>query len=174
MTAACREACCSTTPRFTVAELFERGYRRNRETPLSVEGEAVVGAESNSARFSIEVAEGKLIDARFRASSCTTLIAYCEAIAELLPGFSLEIAGALTPKELVDTLPGVPPLKQDRAVLAIAAFRAALHAARSQDLSWPGERRLAPSSCLKSRPSKPSISAQEGVDARNKCGHDEY
>jgi len=34
MTAACREACCSVTPRFTVSELFERGFRRNREELL--------------------------------------------------------------------------------------------------------------------------------------------
>jgi NifU-like protein involved in Fe-S cluster formation len=163
MTATCREACCSVTPRFTVAELFERGYRRNREAPLSIEGEAVVGAEENHARFSIEIVDGKLAAARFRTTACTTLIAYCEAIAELLPGFNLEIAGALTPKELVDALPGVPPLKQDRAVLAVAAFRAALHAAHSHDLSWPGL----------SRSSTPLTSAREDVDARNKCGHDD-
>jgi NifU-like protein involved in Fe-S cluster formation len=163
MTATCREACCSVTPRFTVAELFERGYRRSREAPLPIQGEAVAGAEDNSARFSIEIADGKLAAARFRATACTTLIAYCEAIAELLPGFNLEIAGALTPKELVDALPGVPSLKQDRAVLAVAAFRAALQAARSDDLSWPGL----------PRPSTPSTSAREGVDVCNTCGHDD-
>jgi NifU-like protein involved in Fe-S cluster formation len=163
MTAACRESCCSVAPRFTVAELFERGYRRIREIPLPVQGEAISDAEGNAARFSIEIADGKLVDARFRASACTTLIAYCEAIAELLPGFAPDVAGALTPKELVDSLPGVPALKQDRAVLAIAAFRSALAAARARGLSWPGL----------SRPSTPSTSAREDADARIKCGHDD-
>lgn len=134
MTAACREACCGATPRFTVAELFERGYRRSREAPLSIEGETIVGADGHTARFSIALEKEKLAAARFHASSCTTLIAYCEAIAELLPGFDVTIAGQLTPGELVDALPGVPPLKQDRAVLAIAAFRSSLQAARPDDI----------------------------------------
>jgi NifU-like protein involved in Fe-S cluster formation len=129
MTATCREACCSVTPRFTVAELFERGYRRNRETPLPVQGDAVADADGNSARFSLAISDGKLAATRFQATACTTLIAYCEAIAELLSGFSAEMAGQLSSKDLVDALPGVPAFKQDRAVLAIAAFRLALCAA---------------------------------------------
>jgi NifU-like protein involved in Fe-S cluster formation len=163
MTATCREACCSVTPRFTVAELFERGYRRSRETPLPMQGDAVADAEGNSARFSLAVSEGKLAGMRFQATACTTLIAYCEAVTELLSGFSAEMAGQLSARDLVDALPGVPALKQDRAVLAIAAFRSALRAARTQDLSWPGL----------SRPSTPSHSARQDVDARNKCGHDQ-
>jgi NifU-like protein involved in Fe-S cluster formation len=128
MTATCREPCCAT-PRYTVSELFERGYRRNRDEPLSIQGEAITDAEGNGARFSIDIANGKLSEIRFRASPCTTLIAYCEAIAELLPGFGIEIAGLLAPRDLIDALPGVPAIKQDRAVLAIAAFRSALRGA---------------------------------------------
>jgi NifU-like protein involved in Fe-S cluster formation len=138
MTAACREACCSVTPRFTVSELFERGFRRNREAPLPLEGETVKDAEGNTARFSVEIDDGHLDDARFRASSCTTLIAYCEAIAELAPGFSIEIAAQITPSELIAALPGVPALKQNRAVLAIAAFRAALLVAHSRQSDHQG------------------------------------
>ena len=132
MTATCREACCSATPRFTVAELFERGYRRNREAPLPIEGDVVTDAEGNSARFSIELADGKLAAARFRATACTTLIAYCQATAELLTGLSADIAGQLSARDLVVALPGVPALKHERAVLAIAAFRAALQAANAE------------------------------------------
>jgi hypothetical protein len=69
--ATCREACCGATPRLTVSELFERGFRRRRAAPLPIEGA--------------------------RCSDVT----------------------------------GVPPLKRDRAVLAVAAFRAALLAAAS-------------------------------------------
>lgn len=132
MTAACRESCCSVTPRFTVTDLFRRGYRRNREAPLPIEGEVITGAEGNTAQFSVAIEDGKLAGVGFRASSCTTLIAYCEALAELLPGFDLKIAEQLTARELVNALPGVPALKQDRAVLAVAALRAALLAARQQ------------------------------------------
>ncbi|MGH6771616.1 MAG: iron-sulfur cluster assembly scaffold protein [Xanthobacteraceae bacterium] len=126
MTATCREACCSAPPRLTVAELFERGFRRNRLAPLPIEGARCNGADDNDAQFSIEVADGKLAAIGFRASCCATLIAYCEFIAEIAPGFRLEIARGLTAANLVEGLPGVPALKRDRAVLAITAFRAAL------------------------------------------------
>jgi hypothetical protein len=59
-------------------------------------------------------------------SSCATLIAYCEFIAELVPGARLDIMTALAAADLVEAVPGVPALKRGRAVLAIAAFRAAL------------------------------------------------
>ena len=126
MTATCREACCSVTPRFTVAELFERGFRRSRDKPFAIEGETVRDAEGNSARFSLELDGGKLAGLRFRVSSCTTLIAYSEALAELLPGLDAGLAAHFTPAELVAALPGVPALKQNRAVLAVAALRSAL------------------------------------------------
>ena len=126
MTATCREACCSVTPRRTVSELYERGFRPNRAAPLPIEGEQLTDAEGNAARFSIDVADGKIAGAGFRATSCATLIAYCEFIAESVPGFRLEIARELTAINLVEALPGVPALKRERAMLAIAAFRAAL------------------------------------------------
>ena len=129
MTAACREACCSVAPRRTVGELIERGFRRNRAAPLPIEGGECADADGNAARFSLEVADGRITAAGFRASSCATLIAYCEFIAELAPGFRLEIARELTAANLVEGLPGVPALKRERAVLAIAAFRAAVAAA---------------------------------------------
>jgi NifU-like protein involved in Fe-S cluster formation len=126
MTAACREACCSVAPRFTVAELFERGHRRNRAEPLALEGETVADAEGNNARFSVDLDGDRLAEIRFRASSCTTLIAYSEALAELLAGFDAAMAAQYAPQDLVAALPGVHPLKKNRAVLAVAALRAAL------------------------------------------------
>jgi NifU-like protein involved in Fe-S cluster formation len=129
MTAPCREACCSVTPRLTVAELFERGFRRNREAPRSIAGAACTGAEDNTASFSLDIEDGRVGTVVFRASCCATLIAYCQYIAEVTPGFELAIARELTAANLVDSVPGVPALKRDRAVLAIAAFRAALLAA---------------------------------------------
>ena len=131
MTATCREACCSVTPRRTVSELFERGFRRNRAAPLPVEGAQLTDAEGNAVRFSIDVADGKIAGVGFRATSCATLIAYCEFIAESVPGFRLEIARELTAANLVEALPGVPALKRERAMLVVAAFRAALATASS-------------------------------------------
>ena len=132
MTATCREACCSVTPRLTVAELFERGFRRNREAPRAVAGAPCTGAEDNTASFSLDVAEDRITAVGFQASCCATLIAYCEYIAEIVPGFRLAIAREMTAANLVDSVPGVPPLKRDRAVLAIAAFRGALLSAANE------------------------------------------
>jgi NifU-like protein involved in Fe-S cluster formation len=129
MTATCREACCNVSPRLTVAELFDRGFRRSRETPRAIVGAACTGAEDNSASFSLDVTGGRIIAIGFRASCCATLIAYCEYIAEIALGFELAIARDLTAANLVASVPGVPAAKRDRAVLAIAAFRAALIAA---------------------------------------------
>jgi NifU-like protein involved in Fe-S cluster formation len=129
MTATCREACCSVQPRLTISELFERGYRRNHAAPLSIEGARHADADGNTACFSLDTAGGKITGVGFRATTCATLIAYCEYIAEVVPGFRLEIAAALTAAQLVASVPGVPALKQHRAVLAITAFRASLAAA---------------------------------------------
>lgn len=126
MTATCRAACCSTVPRLTVSELFERGFRRRRAAPLPIEGDVCTDAVGNFARFSLALTDGRIAALGFRCSSCATLIAFCELIAETVPGFSPEIARALTANELTAALPGVPAYKHDRAVLAVAAFRAAL------------------------------------------------
>jgi NifU-like protein involved in Fe-S cluster formation len=126
MTATCREACCSVTPRFTVSELFERGFRRIRAEPLALQGETIRDAEGNTASFSLSLVTGRIAELRFRASACTTLIAYSEALAELLPGLDAGLAAHFTPAELVAAVPGVHPLKKTRAVLAVAALRAAL------------------------------------------------
>ena len=126
MTATCREARCSVTPRHTVSELFERGFRRNRAAPLPIEGAQLTDAEGNTARFSIAVADGRIAGIGFRVSTCATLVAYCEFIAETVPGFRPEIARGLTATNLVEAVPGVPPLKRERAMLAVAALRAVL------------------------------------------------
>jgi NifU-like protein involved in Fe-S cluster formation len=131
MTAACREACCNVQPRLSISELFERGYRRNRSASLSIEGTRHADAEGNTVGFSLDTAEDRIVEVGFRATTCATLVAYCEYIAEIVPGFRLEIARELTAVQLVTGVPGVPALKHDRAVLAIAAFRASLSAAQA-------------------------------------------
>src|SRR5262245_60367871 len=126
MTATCREACCSVMPRQSVSDLFERGFRRLKDAPLAIQGEVRSDAEGNFAGFSLDVAGGRIRSVGFRSSSCATLIAYCELIAETVPGFTIEIARALSARELVAALPGVPAYKHERAVFAVAAFRAVL------------------------------------------------
>jgi NifU-like protein involved in Fe-S cluster formation len=141
MTATCRASCCSATPRLTVSELFERGFRRNREAPRAIEGQSCADSDGQTARFSIDITDGIITAAVFRASSCATLIAYCEFIAESIAGARPDLAAALTAADLVAAVPGVPALKRVRAVLAVAAFRAALAAAPSVLDHQPGTAR---------------------------------
>ena len=110
----------------TVTELVERGLRRNRAAPLAIEGDDCTDAEGNCARFSVDPAGKTIAAVSFRTTSCATLIAYGELIAETVPGMRLELAKGLTARDLVDNLPGVPALKRERALLAVAAFRSAL------------------------------------------------
>jgi NifU-like N terminal domain len=131
MTATCREACCSVTPRLTISELLDRGFRRHRSAPLAIEGAPCAGPEGLTARFSLALADGRIAAVSFRASTCATLIAFCEYLAEVAPGLRLDLAGDLSAHDLVAALPGVPPLKRDRAMLAVAAFRAAIAAAQA-------------------------------------------
>jgi hypothetical protein len=123
---ACMDACCGSSPRRTVSELFDRGLRRARLLPLPIVGDAHTGAGGLSVRFSLACCGGRIENVHFTASTCITLIAYCELIAEVTSGQRITEAMQLTTADLVRDLPNVPALKRDRAPLAIAAFRAAL------------------------------------------------
>src|SRR6478672_1593422 len=101
MTATCRDACCSVQPRLSISELFERGYRRNRSAALSIEGTRHADADGNTACFSLDTTDGRIVDTGFSATTCATLIAYCEYIAEIVQGFRLEIARELSAAQLV-------------------------------------------------------------------------
>ena len=110
----------------TVSELVERGLQRNRATPFAIQGDNCTDAEGNSLRFSLQMGGGAIAGIEFKATSCATLIAYSEMIAETMPRQRLDLAGAFSARDLVEALPGVHPLKRGRAVLAVAAFRSAL------------------------------------------------
>lgn len=117
--------CCATGRPFDVHACFQRGLVTRRQPPLDA-GEAITSASGLWARFSMELDESRRVaDVRFDCSTCTTLIAYCQALAELARGAGLDRTEAFGTEWLVSQLPGVPAPKQDRAVLATAAFRAA-------------------------------------------------
>jgi NifU-like protein involved in Fe-S cluster formation len=126
---ACEGAYCGNKPRRTVSDLFDRGYKRNRLPSFAIEGAELHGENDLSARFSLDLKNGMIESARFRASTCITLIAYCELLAELATGKTPRGAVRISEAELAAALPDVPAIKRDRAPLAINAFRAALAAA---------------------------------------------
>lgn len=126
--------CCGVTPRRNVSDLFDRGLRRSRQTPLPTQGEILRDANGFTARFSLATDDGQLLGIGFNASTCVTLVAYCELIVELMTGRSIVEGRHLSSAELIAQLPDVPPLKRDRAPLAIAAFRDALAAASNSSI----------------------------------------
>jgi hypothetical protein len=125
-------ACCgsggnSGRPR-SVSDCFDRGLRRRKHAPLPIEGPALADGNGLSATFSIRLGDrgNTIAEIGFRADTCVTLVAYCERLAECATGRCLDEAARLSTPDLIAELAGVPPMKQDRARLAVAAFRAAL------------------------------------------------
>lgn len=140
--AARREECYGAPARRSVSQCFDRGLVRARSPELAIRGEGRTDPASGlAARFSIEVGDGTVRRVGFRASTCVTLVAYCEALAERATGLRLDEAARLGAAQLIDLLPGVPPLRRDRAALAVAAFRAALAAAPFPPPTTTGEER---------------------------------
>lgn len=121
--------CCRSAPLRTVSDFFDRGHRRSRATSLPPETPLRTAPNGLSAGFVIGIENGTITAVGFKASTCVTLVAYCELISEIIEGQHVSAADALSPAILVANLTGVPALKRDRAVLAVNSFQAALAAA---------------------------------------------
>jgi NifU-like protein len=75
----------------------------------------------------LAVAQGAIVEARFRAQGCPGAIAVGSALASLLPGRPAR-AGAVTPQEIEAALGGVPPAKRHALRLATLVLRRAFAA----------------------------------------------
>jgi NifU-like protein involved in Fe-S cluster formation len=106
-----------------------RGFRRNHAPSLPIVGRVVRDRAGHTVQFSIDVREGVLNAISFNVSSCPTLIAYSEYIAERVTGSKLSHAIALTPQAVIASLQGIPPYKCDCARLAVTALRFVVKAA---------------------------------------------
>ncbi|MBS9403298.1 iron-sulfur cluster assembly scaffold protein [Halomonas sp. TRM85114] len=107
-------------------DCLERGLRTRRAPPLPIVGDWVETPQGLRARFSLAVHEATIAEARFEATPCATLVAYCEALAEYESGRPLTAAPGLEAQGLISLLAGVPPGRRDRAFIAVAALRAAI------------------------------------------------
>ncbi|SEL84297.1 iron-sulfur cluster assembly scaffold protein [Halomonas daqiaonensis] len=107
-------------------DCLERGLRTRRAPPLPHLGEWVEMPQGLRARFSVAIRDDALADVRFEATPCATLVAYCQALAEHETERPLHATPGLDAKGLANLLHGVPPIRQGRAILAVAALRAAL------------------------------------------------
>jgi hypothetical protein len=118
--------CCggSTQPP-TLTDYIDRGLRRRRAAPLPVAGEARRDDDGRFARFSVRVIDGVIADVGFEATTCVTLVAYCELAAQRVTGQTLEDAAReIQVQALQAGLPLVPAGKRERARLAAQALMA--------------------------------------------------
>jgi hypothetical protein len=116
----------------TPFDYFQRGLAARRLQPLPRPGPRVSAEDGLWASFSVRVSCARLAEIRFACASCTTLIACCEALAELNRGCPLDSVCVLGVETLWQRVPGMPRGKWDRAELAVAALSAAL--AQAKDL----------------------------------------
>lgn len=76
--------------------------------------------------LSLRIRDGRIQEARFRASGCSAAIASSSITTVMLRGRTLEEAAAITNRQVADALGGLPPARMHCSVLAEDAIRAAL------------------------------------------------
>ncbi len=96
-------------------------------------GTPVQDSHGRTARFSILVEGGTVTGLGFRASTCITLVAYCERLCEIASGRDAASILRMRPADVVAALPGVPAARHDQAVLALRALHGALADCLSAD-----------------------------------------
>jgi hypothetical protein len=131
------------TRRRSVDECFDLGLRRRGGPWLPVSGPICAGGNGLELQFCLDVADGTVRRVSFKVTTCITLVAYAEALAERVTGISLRDAIRVTPSDLVKSLSGVPSSKQDRAVLAIRALQGVICEA-ARETPNPSSRRTYP------------------------------
>lgn len=117
--------------RKTVHDYYRQAWQGFARAPRSGawKGSSVFGAGGNCASFQVELEAGRITRAVYRCTTCVTLVALCEHLAELAVGSSVEEAAAWEAQLLLRRHPEVPRERRDRAELAVRALRAALRSA---------------------------------------------
>ncbi len=104
-----------TNPR-NVGELADANARAEETNPVC----------GDRLRLHLRVRDGRVEAAQFLAYGCPPTLACGSALTEMLQGRSVAEAKALTRKELVEAIGGLPPRKQHAAALAIETLKSAL------------------------------------------------
>jgi hypothetical protein len=89
-------------------------------------GPVVSGPDGLCAAFDLEIEQPSIVRASYRCTTCVTLVALCEHLAELAAGRTVEDALGLDPEILLRFHPEVPVERRDRAALASTALRMAI------------------------------------------------
>jgi nitrogen fixation protein NifU and related proteins len=86
-------------------------------------------------RLSLRVHDGRITAARFLAYGCPPTLACGSVMTELVAGKTVEEAMALTRKDILDAIGGLPSRKHHAAALAIETLRVSIEAACNSLLS---------------------------------------
>ncbi|MCP4582481.1 MAG: hypothetical protein GY839_12795 [candidate division Zixibacteria bacterium] len=123
-------SCSCDTALRKVIDYFDQGYRRSRDHKLPFRGKTVKNSSKLAAQFNVDVLDDHIRAINYKCTTCVTLIAYCERLAELATGLSLKEARQIAPPDLIITFPEVPSYKYDRANLAVQALLSAVLAVK--------------------------------------------
>ena len=110
----------------TVMDHFENP--RNTGEIADADGVGTVGNPDcgDMMKLYIKVADGRLVDIKYKTFGCAAAIATSSAASELVKGKSLEEAAAIGSDEVVSYLNGLPEEKVACSTLAPDAIRAAI------------------------------------------------
>ena len=109
----------------TVMDHFENP--RNTGEIADADGVGAVGSpDGDMMKLYIKVADGRLVDIKFKTFGCAAAIAISSAASEMVKGRSLEEAAAIGSDEVVSYLDGLPEEKVTCSMLAPDAIRAAI------------------------------------------------
>lgn len=129
MTDSRRLICCRDRTKRMVSEYFDQALRRSRDQLLPIHGELVKGNSRLIAQFYLDVHGNHVKTASYKCTTCVALVVYCERLAEMAVGLSLEETMTIDPPDLTEAFPEVPAYKHDRADFALQALRSAVSAA---------------------------------------------
>ena len=77
-------------------------------------------------KLTLQIEDGKITDAKFRARARSGTIAACSALIEKITGMNLPDVELITPDDLTDYLDGIPEKKRHSVELAVKALKKAL------------------------------------------------
>ena len=108
-----------------VHDYFQRSCQRGMEPLTGLPGEQCSDSDGNSARFWLATDGGRIVQARFKCTTCCTLVGLCEHAAELLAGMTVTDAEKCSARRLLVLHPEIPEMRHDRATLVADAIRSA-------------------------------------------------
>jgi NifU-like protein involved in Fe-S cluster formation len=110
----------------TIYDYFERACRRSLEP---VAGEPIIADDGNCAVFSVGITAGRVTAVSYKCTSCTTLIALCEHLAEFVIGLDTDAVLEMQPETLLELHPDIPQAKRPTSALALRALQSAVQGA---------------------------------------------